>query len=126
MSANDYCPECGGIQPVPGVTITSESLHFHSDLSCSFRWNETLSKWCPDESIYDDFLDWPFAEEEDRREHRESMGSEAIEDHVCTDFVWFNPDIHSNDDMDEVLACTKCGKIKWTAREITAKSETTI
>ena len=45
------------------------------------------------------------------------------DDHTCTDWEWFNPDIHSNDDMDEVLACTECGKVKWTAREIAAKSE---
>jgi len=34
------------------------------------------------------------------------------------DFDWFNPDSMSDDPMDEVLACTSCGHVKWTAREI--------
>ena len=38
--------------------------------------------------------------------------------HVCTDWDWYNPDLHSEDPMDEVLACTECGCVKWTAREI--------
>jgi hypothetical protein len=36
------------------------------------------------------------------------------------DFDWFQPDIISEnpDPLDEVLACTQCGYVKWTARQI--------
>lgn len=46
-----------------------------------------------------------------------------INEHICTDFDWFNPDINSDNDMDEVLACTECGRIKWTARELEKREE---
>jgi hypothetical protein len=36
------------------------------------------------------------------------------------DFDWINPYLDSDDDMDEVLACTECGYVQWTAREIHA------
>lgn len=40
----------------------------------------------------------------------------------CThpNFDWMNLDIISEnpDPMDEVLACTQCGYIKWTARQV--------
>ena len=41
------------------------------------------------------------------------------------DFEWFNPYLDSDDDMDEVLACTECGWVKWTAREVAEPKETT-
>ena len=48
MQAIDYCPECGGIQPVKGVMPVASSVHFHSDDSCSMRWSENKSAWIPD------------------------------------------------------------------------------
>ena len=43
----------------------------------------------------------------------------------CThpDFDWFNPDPFSDDDMDEVLACTECGYVRYTARQIEMSKE---
>ena len=40
--------------------------------------------------------------------------------HICKDFEWFDPGINSTDDADEAFACTTCGKVIWTARDITA------
>ena len=58
MESYEYCPECGGIQPVNSVSLTSTTLHFHSDYSCSFRWNKKLSKWQPGESWMNDDFDF--------------------------------------------------------------------
>jgi hypothetical protein len=43
----------------------------------------------------------------------------------CTypDFDWFNPDLNSDDPMDEVLACTECGYVRYTARQIEMSKE---
>lgn len=42
------------------------------------------------------------------------------DDHTCTDFDWFQPNLDTDDSADEVLACTECGRVKWTAREVRA------
>ena len=39
------------------------------------------------------------------------------------DFDWFNPDLNSDDPMDEVLACTECGYVRYTARQIERSKE---
>lgn len=44
-----------------------------------------------------------------------------MEDHEH-DYDWFNPVLGSEDDLDEVLACVVCGRVKWTAQDI-KKSE---
>lgn len=43
----------------------------------------------------------------------------------CThpDFDWFNPDLNSDDPMDEILACTECGYVRYTARQIEMSKE---
>ena len=46
---------------------------------------------------------------------------EQIEPCTHPDFDWFNPDLNSDDPMDEVLACTECGYVKWTARDVAKK-----
>jgi hypothetical protein len=45
---------------------------------------------------------------------------EQYEECPHLDFDWFQPDIVSEnpDPLDEVLACTQCGYVKWTARQI--------
>jgi len=39
------------------------------------------------------------------------------------DFDWFNPDLNSDDPMDEVLACTECGYVRYIARQIEMSKE---
>jgi hypothetical protein len=44
--------------------------------------------------------------------------NEAMEPCHHPDFDWFNPYIDDDDPDNEVLACTECGWVRWTARDL--------